>query len=167
MSTEPQPQEKSQSSSGTDSKWDKLLRNWAYTRLGHEGMMLDRIDRQGRIVEVLARNTATGDLSDMQGWPEGDDMGVNIGNEIHYHNTQSPQLAPQPIETPTPPTQQPAPSPAAKLWPWALAAAAGLAGFGLPYVFTRPDPPPAAEVEFPPFPAIPQYDVERWEGPGN
>lgn len=140
-----------------DNKWDKLLRNWAYTRLGHEGMMLDKIDRQNRIVEVLARNAATGDVGDVRGWPEGDDMGVNIGNEIHYHNTQSPQ----PTETPTQQTQQPAPSPAAKLWPWALAAAAGLAGFGLPYIFNRPDPKPPAvvddEIQFP------WYDIQPWK----
>ena len=146
-----------------DNKWDKLLRNWAYTRLGHEGMMLDKIDRQNRIVEVLARNAATGDVGDVRGWPEGDDMGVNIGNEIHYHGTHAQQASTQSAEAPKPA----APSPAVKLWPWALAAAAGLAGFGLPYVFNRPDPPPAAETELPPFPSIPWFDVEKWEGPGT
>ena len=56
---------------GPENKWDKLLRYWGYTRLGHEGVMLDKIQRQNRIVELLARNAATGNVDDV------DDLGLS------------------------------------------------------------------------------------------
>ena len=67
--------------------------------------MLDKIDRQHRIVETLARNTMTGDMKNVAGWPgnEGDDaMGVNIGDHIHYHQAPaqtpaSPEITAQPV----------------------------------------------------------------------
>jgi hypothetical protein len=71
-----------------------VAKHWPRTRLAHEGMMLEKINRQNRIVETLARNTMTGDTADVTGWPgnEGDDaMGVNIGDHIHYHQALSEQ----------------------------------------------------------------------------
>jgi len=143
---------------GPENKWDKLLRYWGYARLGHEGMMLDKIQRQTRIVEVLARNAATGDVEDMRGWPgtgDGDDMGVNIGNEIHYHGGNGAER---------PSTALPATAEQPKknwLLPLALAGALGT-GAAIPLAMDalRPDATPAVtepvEIEFP------QYDVERW-----
>jgi len=136
----------------TENKWDKLLRYWGYARLGHEGMMLDKVQRQTRIVELLARNAATGKVDDVSGWPGegcGDDMGVSIGNEIHYHssNGASRQPSPQPAEQPK------------KNWllPLALAGALGT-GAAIPLAMDamRSDPAEPAEIEFP------QYDVEKW-----
>ena len=64
---------------------EKLLRNWMFARLGHEGMMLGKIVRQNRMVEDLARCAATGDLSKMGETMDEDDTGVSIGNETHNH----------------------------------------------------------------------------------
>lgn len=73
--------------------WGKFLLNWVRTRLGHEGMMLDKILRQNRIVEQLAAQTRDGKFSGgpIPSVPEGEDMGVAIGNETHnhYHGTKS------------------------------------------------------------------------------
>ena len=68
--------------------------------------MLEKIQRQNRIVEVNARNTMTGKVDDTEGWPEsGDDsMGVDIGDQIHNHYYPAP---PAPIETPAQPKSKP------------------------------------------------------------
>lgn len=62
-------------------KWFKLF---MFTRLGHEGMMLDKIQQQTRSVLRLAEQAKTGNF---QASPESaeDEMGVSIGNEVHYH----------------------------------------------------------------------------------
>ncbi len=39
---------------------DWVAKHWVRVRLAHEGMMLEKIQRQNRIVEVNARNTMTG-----------------------------------------------------------------------------------------------------------
>jgi hypothetical protein len=76
----------------------KFLRNWMNTRLGHEGMMLDKILRQNRIVEQLAAQTRNGKFSGgpTPSVPEGEDMGVSIGNEIHHHYGSKPQATVKP-----------------------------------------------------------------------
>ena len=93
-----------------------VLKNWARVRLGHEAMMLDKIDRQNRIVEQLAQNQMTGDSKNIDLWPpkedEGD-MGVNIGDTINYHTTPT------------------ATSTFAKAIPYVISAAALLGGGGL------------------------------------
>lgn len=68
-------------------EWKKFLLNWGRLRLGHEGMMLNKILRQNRIVEQLAAQTREGKFSGGQTPSdlEGEDMGVSIGNEIHNH----------------------------------------------------------------------------------
>lgn len=86
---------------------DKDARNWFLTRLGHEGMMLDKIQRQNKIVEDTVKglqeqggyNTSkTGNSSENNIAGE-EDMGVSIGNETrtenHYH-----YAAPQQPEIP-------------------------------------------------------------------
>jgi len=86
--------------------------------------MLDKIQRQSRIVEQLARNSMTGDVTNTDDWPGGseeDGMGVKIGDEIHNHYEQP--------RTPA----QPAPAqPSSKASGLATAAlvAAGLLGGG-------------------------------------
>ena len=84
---------------------DWVAKHWARVRLGHEGVMLDKIERQNRIVEVVARNAMTGKPDDTEGWPpSGDDsMGVDIGDTIHNHyypaSTETP--AKEPASAPT------------------------------------------------------------------
>ena len=61
--------------------------------------MLDKIQRQTRIVEQLAKNAMTGDMKSTDCWPgnDGDDaMGVNIGDNIvnHYHEPVEPTAPP-------------------------------------------------------------------------
>jgi len=111
-------------------------------------MMLNKIERQSRCVEVVARNTMTGKMEDTTGLPineEGDAMGVRIGDEIvnHYY----PQAAPQPDPSP-----EPEPKPEFLTWKKLLAGAAlaglvgGSIGLGAAELWRRasqPEPPPA------------------------
>lgn len=76
---------------------EKDARNWALTRLGHEGLMLDKIQRQNKIVE----NTVKGLQKDsnMTASDDGeDDTGVSIGNETrtenHYHSAEKKPTTP-------------------------------------------------------------------------
>lgn len=62
----------------------KLARVAALLRIGHEGLVLDKIQRQAAHVMKLAQWTASGSEDGMQSDAE-DDMGCNIGNENHYH----------------------------------------------------------------------------------
>lgn len=67
---------------------DWTMKHWTRVRLGHEGVMLERIQRVQRIGEIAARNAVSGKGDDTSGWPgneEGDKMGVKIGDEIHHH----------------------------------------------------------------------------------
>jgi hypothetical protein len=152
---------------------DWVAKHWARVRLGHEGVMLDKIHRQARIVEQLAQNQMTGDMGNTDAWPghEGDDdMGVNIGDHIHYHappEQPSEPAAAQPV-TPTQPTepvttsepvtpahpvqteetpQPPSSRPARAIWPYALAAALtggglGAAAAALPVIWRDNAPQP-------------------------
>jgi len=114
---------------------DWVGKHWPRIRLGHEGMMLDKITRQNRCVEVLARNAMTGEMDNAEGWPgqEGDDdMGVSIGDTIVNHNY------PQPSEPNVP---APSKSLAAKALPWLLGAAipaSGAMGALATYLANRP-----------------------------
>jgi hypothetical protein len=131
---------------------DWVAKHWPRVRLGHEGMMLEKIGRQNRIVEVAARNTMTGKMDDTEGWPsdeEDEDMGVNIGDEIHHHHYPAP---PAEAATEPPPlggeSSTPAKTLLEKAAPYLLAATlAGVPGGSIAtYFLTRPDPapPPAA-----------------------
>ena len=69
----------------------KDIRNWALTRLGHEGMMLEKIYRQNRVVEKSATQGVGSENSGVSSELTKEDeegMGVSIGNEHHYHNVQ-------------------------------------------------------------------------------
>jgi len=84
---------------------DWVAKHWARVRLGHEGFMLDKIQRQSRIVEQLAKNAMTGDSQATDAWPGndgGDAMGVNIGDHIHYHYADQETETPQQAETQQP-----------------------------------------------------------------
>jgi hypothetical protein len=77
----------------TEPLWnEKFKRLWLQMRLGHEGMMLDKIQRQNQIVEQLAKGAQVGKFNGDLG--TGRPSGVAIGNETkhethyHYENTQ-------------------------------------------------------------------------------
>ncbi len=67
---------------------EKIARNWFNVRLGHEGMMLDKIQQQQKRVFEIADRAANGTTGKPSQSAGDDDMGVNIGNEIHYHGVQ-------------------------------------------------------------------------------
>ena len=105
--------------------------------------MLDKIQRQQRIVEQLAKNVMTGKNGDVDVWPgnDGDDaMGVSIGDHIHYHTEQNPPQQPEP-------TQPKGMSTAAKV-ATSLAAAAllGPGGVGMAALLGAFDKPPVPVV---------------------
>jgi hypothetical protein len=77
----------------TEAQRQKFELNWARMRLGHEGMMLEKIQRQNRIVEHLAAQTRDGKFTGgpVPSVPEGEDMGVSIGNETHNHYAGAPK----------------------------------------------------------------------------
>ena len=84
---------------------EETVDDWAKIRLGHQAIMLDRMQRIQRIGEIDARNAMTGKTGDTAGWPideEANAMGVNIGDNVvnHYY--------PQPAEpvTEAEPTKQ-------------------------------------------------------------
>lgn len=76
----------------------EILEQWAQLRMGHEGMMLDKIQRQNRIVEdtVKAQQQQAGYESTVDG---DDEMGVSIGNKTY--NIQPVPQQPQVIQAPT------------------------------------------------------------------
>jgi len=154
----------------TEETWrEKVAKNWINTRLAHEGMMLDKIQRQGALVRRLIRKTQNGTLGTATDEPEdaveADDVGVMIGNEIHNHYGQQPTPSAPSASVSSgagtearPATVETAETP---LWKKAAALAAVMAGTGgaaglASYLTTQPaEKPPAVEI-----PAPPGYGVE-------
>ena len=85
--------------------------NWANLRLGHEAMMLDKIQRQNRIVEDTVRGQQK-DLGYESTLDQDDEMGVSVGNKITHIHQQEPEKK------------------GSSLIPLAMAAAAGATGLG-------------------------------------
>ena len=82
---------------------DKNIERRAKILLGHEAVMLDRVQRIQRIGEIDARNAMTGETGNTDGWPddkEANAMGVNIGDVNHNH------YYPQPAEPVAEPQEQ-------------------------------------------------------------
>ena len=161
MSTEQSQTVEQQNSLHQGLGW--VAKHWPRVRLGHEAFMLDKIQRQTRIVEQLAKNAMTGDDTNTDEWPgsDGDDaMGVKIGDTtINYHYPATPPQQPVQTATPTPmpdtPATQPTPTASvaperSKIWQTlAIAAIGGGLGAGamaLPGLFGDKDTtqPPAA-----------------------
>ena len=147
---------------------EKLKKNWAGVRLGHEAVMLEKIQQEAALTRRLVRKTQDGTLGKASDEPEDAeaDMGVAIGNEVHYHYGVEPTaiqpVAPQAgvvgTEAVGSGDAKPA-APAAPLWKTvakaaAIVAATGslpLAGIGLHSMLSGPETPPAAAVEAQPL----------------
>lgn len=75
----------------------EVVNLWAMTRLAHEGMMLDKIQRQSRIVEDSVKHLQKeAGISTEEPEPQGDEeseqMGVSIGNKVthqHYYSQKT------------------------------------------------------------------------------
>lgn len=119
----------------------KAKRHVFNRHLAHEGIMLDRMQRQLRNAESLQRFAATNDTNDLPK-PGDDDMGVNIGNEYHLHQVMQPN-EPKP-STPVGPAI--GTSIGSKLWPLVLGASLACGSTGLGWLLAKWDtpPPPAA-----------------------
>ena len=63
---------------------DKFKYLWGLVRLGHEGVMLDKIVKQNAIVRQVATGAARGNFDNLDA-KEIEEMGVSIGNETHNH----------------------------------------------------------------------------------
>lgn len=113
----------------------KAKRHVFNRHLAHEGIMLDRMQRQLRSAEQLQRFAATGDTKDLPKPGEDDDMGVNIGNEYHLHQVMQP--------TEKPPVSIPHPA-AGKILPFVLGAALASGSTGLGWVLAKWHETPAA-----------------------
>lgn len=120
----------------------KAVRNVFNRHIAHEGIMLDRMQRQLRNAEKIQRFAATNDVNDLPK-PGDDDMGVNIGNEYHLHQIMQPQT-----EKPMPSTVGDAVK--SRVWPIVLAAAmSGGVGAAAPLLYwwlNKPTPQPAAKL---------------------
>jgi hypothetical protein len=76
---------------GYDEWKDEFKEWWMMVRLGHEGMMVDKILKQNNEVMKVAKQSREGTLGQPDDSQEGKEVsGVNIGNkyETHYHNEQ-------------------------------------------------------------------------------
>ncbi len=126
--------------------------------------MLEKIQRQNRIVEIDARNAMTGKVDDVTDWPPGSEdekMGVDIGDTINnYYSMPSP-----PPTTPPPQPESRIP----KLLKTAVLSAAllGSGGIGaaIPWMLGMFDNPlpPAAAVDY----TDGYMEVEKWQPPGG
>jgi len=158
---------------------EKVASNWINTRLGHEGLMMDKIQKEGALVRRLVRKTQNGTVGQATDEPEdaeeADPVGVMIGNEIHYHGPQPKILSD--AETPgggagTANGAAPAGSPQAPdtpLWKKAATLAAvmagcgslPLAGIGAHSLLSSPETPAVKAQEI----TLPGYGVEVEKAP--
>lgn len=127
---------------------DEHIENVLNTRLGYEGMMLDKLVKQNADVRSLARQAREGTIGqpDAATAAESDEMGVSIGNKTfntHHHY-------PSPQETLLSDTDNPWPLRLAKAGIIAAAIASG-GGLGLGLAaLLRPTPPAVT----PPAPSV-------------
>jgi hypothetical protein len=112
-------------------------------------MMLEKIQRQNRIVEIDARNAMTGKVGDVTDFPsskgKGNEMGVDIGDTIHNHFHPPPpaQQSPPPLPSSQPKSKLPSllVRTAAVGVLLASGAGGGAAILGLLGAFDKPPPP--------------------------
>lgn len=133
----------------------KDARNAVLLKQAHEGVMIEKIQRQNKIAENTVKglqkqagyNTSSG--SGSQSNTEEDDMGVNIGNESkvenHYHYPQPPE----PPKQPQPQVEQPKIETNKPNWmvPASIVAAGALTGAGIYFKDTPSQQPQQVIVE--------------------
>ena len=157
MSTDAQESRQASNPLGEGVAW--VAKHWPRIRLGHEGFMLDKIQRGARIAEVSARNAMTGDMSNTDGWPGhtgGDAMGVSIGDTIHYHAPHQP--ADQPSQSPSR-----TPGALAKwLGPLVLVAAGATGGAGVPWLLGAYEQQQPATMEHTDTDTTRRIDIEKF-----
>lgn len=90
MSSVSPPSQQSDGRNSIQKAVDWNVKHRARITTAHEGMMLEKIMRQNRIVEIDARNAMTNKPDDVEGWPsvEDTDMSVKVGDEVHNHYYQ-------------------------------------------------------------------------------
>lgn len=137
---------------------DEHIENVLNTRLGYEGMMLDKLMKQNQDVRTLAKQARDGTIGKGgEAAPEPDEMGVNIGNKTFISNNY-PATQEAAVSTPAP--SKSGMSTAAKVGVGAalLAAGAGLPAAGLvagSLLADRDPPAVVAPLEIaPPAPAV-------------
>lgn len=141
----------------------KGIRTVYLNRVAHMGMMLDRVQRAQARAERLQDFAASGDTGTLEAPAEEQDMGVNIGNEYHYHVLTDTTPEPAPPTEVTPPAVEPATEP--PLWEagpqtkplnwWqkgligagALGSGIGLAAIANEYYYGRPRPPAVIDTD--------------------
>lgn len=119
---------------------EEFEQQWLQTKLGYEGFMLDKIQRQQEAVFKLAEQAKTGKFDSAPGTSAAEDMGVSIGNKvINYH------MASTATSTPTTTTTSTPVSKVGNVAKWAAIAAAlagsGAAGAGLTAYLLKPEVP--------------------------
>lgn len=132
--------ETKQTNSQEPTTWkERVADQWWKLKLADFGVQIDKDMRRHAMVERLVKKTQDGTLQQVTAEPMDktldEQMGVRIGDEIHYHNTQ----ATKPVKS----EQQTQGSSLGKTLAAAGLAAAGLgAGVALPIAawnMTRPD----------------------------
>ena len=112
---------------------EKLADQHWKLKLADFGVQIDKDMRRQAMVERLIKKTQDGTLDQETNEPMDkkleDEMGVRIGDEIHYHNETTPPPTKNEARPPNPPT---APSLAKKAAAIGLATALGGAGLAAP-----------------------------------
>jgi len=138
----------------------KGIRTIYLNRVAHMGMMLEKMNRQNRRVERLEKFAATADVKDLDAPEDEEDMGVNIGNEFHYHGITPQAALPNQPETAVSKPTTDASSTASKLAPAVVALSMLGGGAGVGYIIndlwkqpapvqSSPDTDTVTEIYFP------------------
>lgn len=141
----------------------KGLRTVYLNRVAHMGMMLDKMQRNQAAAERLQKFAATSDVNDLTAPAEDQDMGVQIGNEIHYHQylgngeaTETDEPATIPIGGAAEPQPSPLWGAGPKQLNWwqkgligagALGSGIGLAAIANEYYHGHPKPPAVVDTD--------------------
>lgn len=122
----------------------KDLRMMGLLRIGHEGVMMDKINRQNRIVEDsvkgLQKEAGYETSQDPSNEDGEEDMGVSIGNETrteHHYHYEQPKTEEKPVAEENKTSKW--------LMPAAILGAGALTGAGI-YASKEPSNPPAVVV---------------------
>lgn len=138
----------------------KVIRTAALNRIAHFGMMLDQVQKKQLTADKIFKFAASGDTNVLTAPAEEQDMGVQIGNEIHYHYSGNGEALEQeePATIPIGGTTEPEPLSGAgprKLNWWqkgligagALGSGLGIAAIANEYYHGHPKPPAVVDTD--------------------